>query len=580
MSRTLTISIGQHSDRGRKPLNQDFYGALIPEGAALAMKGIAIAIADGISSSPVSAEAAQTAVRSFLTDYYCTSDAWTVKTSAQRVITAANAWLHAETRRNGDIADMDRGYVCAFTALVLKARAVHIFHVGDCRVSRLHRRSLEPLTDDHRLVISSQQSYLARALGARPGVEIDYRIAALHDGDVLVLSSDGVHEHVSGELIASAIAADPDDLDAAARRIVNAALEAGSDDNLTVQIVRIDTTPNDDDPVFDDDSALEGAVPPEPGAMLDGYRIIRQVYVSHRSHVFLAIDTHTGAHVALKTPATEMRANPAEMKRLMMEEWVARRLNSPHVLKAPPRTGPRSSLYTVTDYVDGQTLAQWMVDHPQPDIVVVRDIAGQIAKGLRAFHRAEMVHQDLRPQNVMIDSSGSVKLIDFGATRVAGVAEAGSSAWDEVLGTVQYAAPEYFLGGSGTSRSDVFSFGVIVYQMLTGRLPYGPTVARTSSREQQARLAYTPLVGIRPDIPFWVDRAVQKAVHPNPYKRHEEVEEFVLDLARPNPALSSAGRLPLARRNPALFWKCVSAGLALAVLALLWCLSRTGAGGV
>ena len=572
---SLAISIGQHSDRGRKEINQDFHGALIPAGAALAMKGVAIAIADGISSSPVSGIAAEAAIRSFLTDYYCTSDAWTVKTSARRVITATNAWLNAETRRHADVGDADRGHVCSFSAMVLKGRQAHIFHVGDCRIGRLHGKSLEPLTEEHRLVVSSRHSYLARALGARPDVEIDYRVTDLHVGDVFVLSSDGVHEHVTGEDIAATLAAHPDDLDAAARDLVGAALAAGSGDNLTVQIIRIDDLPDSDADDWLADAALEPAAPPEPGALLDGYRIIRALHASHRSHVFLATDPDTGEPVAIKTAATEMRGDALALRRLMMEEWIARRLKSPHVMKAAPRRR-RSGVYVAAEYVDGQTLAQWMVDHPQPDLATIRDIAAQIAGGLRAFHRAEMVHQDLRPQNIMIDRFGAVKLIDFGATRVAGVAEAIPIAWEQIPGTVQYTAPEYFLGEQGDGRADVFSLGVIVYQMLTGRLPYGADVAKTRTRLQQARLVYTPAIEARPDAPPWFDLAIRKATHPNPWKRHQDADEFIHDLRRPNPDLPGAARSPLIRRHPARFWQGVSAGLAAIVVVLLWRLSRVG----
>src|SRR5678816_2835246 len=99
MSRQLRISIGQHSDQGRKQTNQDFHGVLIPAEPLLSTKGIAIALADGISSSNVSQIASESAVKSFLTDYYCTSESWSVKTSVQRVLEATNSWLNAQTRR-------------------------------------------------------------------------------------------------------------------------------------------------------------------------------------------------------------------------------------------------------------------------------------------------------------------------------------------------------------------------------------------------------------------------------------------------------------------------------------------------
>src|SRR5437899_12288701 len=116
MPGALKISAGQYSDRGRKETNQDFHGMLIPEEPQLSSKGIAVALADGISSSEVSQEASQAAVTGFLEDYFCTSETWSVKTSAQRVLLAINSWLHAQTRQSRHRYDMNKGYVCTFSA--------------------------------------------------------------------------------------------------------------------------------------------------------------------------------------------------------------------------------------------------------------------------------------------------------------------------------------------------------------------------------------------------------------------------------------------------------------------------------
>src|SRR3954462_14460922 len=142
MPRELQISVGQHSDKGRKQTNQDFHGALIPGEPLLSLKGIAIVLADGISSSNVSQIAAESAVKSFLTDYYCTSESWSVKTSAQRVIAAINSWLYSETKRSQHGTDADKGYVCTFSALIVKASVAHLFHVGDARIYRVSGNSL------------------------------------------------------------------------------------------------------------------------------------------------------------------------------------------------------------------------------------------------------------------------------------------------------------------------------------------------------------------------------------------------------------------------------------------------------
>src|SRR6266849_4758803 len=155
MPRELQISVGQHSDKGRKPANQDFHGVLIPDEPLLSLKGIAVVLADGISSSAVSRIASESAVKGFLTDYYCTSESWSVRTSAQRVLEATNSWLHAQTRRSQYSYDRDKGYVCTLSAMVIKSTSAHIFHVGDARVYRVDRHGLEQLTNDHRVIVSS-----------------------------------------------------------------------------------------------------------------------------------------------------------------------------------------------------------------------------------------------------------------------------------------------------------------------------------------------------------------------------------------------------------------------------------------
>ncbi|MBL4720272.1 MAG: serine/threonine protein kinase, partial [Alphaproteobacteria bacterium] len=233
-----------------------------------------------------------------------------------------------------------------------------------------------------------------------------------------------------------------------------------------------------------------------------------------------------------------------------------RRLNSAHVLKNYTQTRKRNFLYLVTEFVDGQTLTQWMIDNPHPDLEEMRGIVEQIARGLRAFHRMEMVHQDLRPENIMIDKTGTVKIIDFGSTKVAGVLEAEPAVdGEDILGTVQYTAPEYFVGDIGTHRADFFSLGVIAYQMLTGKLPYGAQVAKTRTKAQQRKLRYTSALDANPTVPEWLDGAIKKAVHPDPYKRYEALSELVYDFRHPNQIFLSNAHTPLSERNPLLFWK-------------------------
>jgi serine/threonine protein phosphatase PrpC len=566
MPSQLAISIGQYSDKGRKDTNQDFHGALIPEEPLLSLKGIAIVLADGISTSEVSGVASESAVKSFLTDYYCTSDSWSVKTSAQRVIAATNSWLHAQTRQSQYLYDNDRGYVCTLSAMVIKSATAHIFHIGDARIYRVAGHNLEQLTEDHRVIVSSQQSYLGRALGINPQIEIDYRAVTVEKGDLFLFATDGVYEHVSGRFIAETIEKNAGDLDGAARTIVAEAKRQGSPDNLTVQIVRIDALPDtESSEIIRQASELPCPPLPEPRTVLDGYRIVREIHGSSRSHIYLAVDTADSAMVAVKIPSIDLRGDPAYLQRFMMEEWVARRVNSAHVLKAPIQSRRQNYLYVVTEFVDGQTLTQWMIDNPNPDLETVRGIVEQIAKGLQAFHRLEMLHQDLRPHNIMIDRTGTAKIIDFGSVRIAGITDDAGGP-HEILGTAQYTAPEYFLGEGGSQRSDIFSLGVIAYQMLTGQLPYGAGVARTRTKAQQKKLRYKSALSDSRELPAWVDGALKKAVHPDPYQRYDELSEFVFDLRHPNRKFVASAAKPLIERDPLLFWKCLSAILFVAVL--------------
>jgi serine/threonine protein kinase len=382
------------------------------------------------------------------------------------------------------------------------------------------------------------------------------------------LATDGVYEHVGPAFMLDTIAGKADDLDAAARAIVAEAYRAGSDDNLTMQIVRVDAVPQGQAREVAEQAAV---LPPPPlleaRAVFEGYRVIRELHSSSRSHIYLAADTETEGLVALKVPSLDLRGDAAYLKRFAMEEWVARRINSAHVLKPCFSSRRRNYLYVTAEFIEGKTLRQWMADNPRPDLETVRGIVEQIGAGLQAFHRMEIVHQDIRPDNVMIDRTGTVKIIDFGSVSVAGVVE--ETPLDTILGTVQYTAPEYFLGESGTSRADIFSLGVIAYQMLSGKLPYGAQVSKTRTKAQQRKLKYASALDDHRAIPAWVDKVLQKAVHPDPEKRYGELSEFLFDLRHPRQEFLESRPAPLMERRPLLVWQGLCFVLVCAVVYLL-----------
>jgi serine/threonine protein phosphatase PrpC len=571
MTDQLALSIGQYSDKGRKAINQDFHDARIPAANMLAGKGIAFALADGISSSEVSQEASKVAVTSFLSDYFSTPESWTVKTSGERVLRAVNSWLYTQSRQGEHRYDRDKGYVCTFSGMVIRSSTAHLFHIGDARIYRFRDGMLVQLTDDHRLVISSHESYLSRALGLDSKLLMDYLNVDVEEGDCFLSMTDGIYEHVSDDAMVAIVNAHADDLDHAAKTMVETAFEAGSGDNLTVQVVRVDRVPKKDVEAIHKQLG-DKPFPPllEAGESFDGFSILKVLSSSSRSHVYLAADEQSGAKVVLKCPSVDLRDDAAYLERLVMEEWVAKRISNVHVLKAYEQQHPRNYLYTAMEYVEAQTLTQWMHDNPQPTLEQVRHIGEQIAKGLQAFHRLEMVHQDIRPENILIDANGMITVIDFGSTRVEGIADVNTFLdQHHILGTAQYSAPEYFIGEVGTSCADLFSLGVIVYQMVSGRLPYGTEVIRCTTKAAQRKLKYDSLHTDEFDVPQWIDETLRKALQIDPFKRYQELSEFIYDLRHPNPEYLRKIRAPIYERSPVLFWKVTAVIEAVGIVVLL-----------
>lgn len=564
MSSPLSVSIGGATNKGVKEVNQDFLGSVIPKEPMLSSKGIVLAMADGISSSKVSQIASETAISSFLQDYYCTSDSWSVKTSAQKVIKSINSWLYAQTRNSPYRFDKDKGYICTFSALVLKSNTAHVFHSGDTRIYRLCGQTLEQLTEDHRRVVSPDVSYLTRALGIDQSFEVDYQSQQLEKGDIYIIATDGVYEFLNDKQISSAIAA-AESLDQAADDIIEQALSLGSNDNLSIQIVQVDNVP-----AYQLDEVHQLTMFPLPPRLsprmtFDGYEILREIHISSRSHVFLAQDLDTQQNVVIKTPSTELRTDAQYLERFMLEEWIAKRINNPHVAKAIIPNRKRNFLYLVSEFIDGISLNQWMIDNPKPKLEQVRAIIEQAAKGLQAFHRQEMIHQDLRPANIMIDTNNTVKIIDFGSTFIAGVTDVDT---EEIMrGTIRYSAPEYFLGQLGTQASDIYSLAVITYQMLSGKFPYGNEIAQAKSLSAQRKLNYKTIINDDSELPMWIDHTLEQALKTNPLKRYNELSEFIHDLRQPNNAFLAKTKPPLIQREPVMFWQSVSFILFLIIVA-------------
>lgn len=569
MTLSASIQISQYSTAGKKEANEDSWGVLIPEGDLLETKGIAMAIADGMSSCEAPKEASESCIKSFLNDYYSTHPSWTVKTSVARVLTATNRWLYSQGQNKYQSA---RGMVSTFSGLVLKSSTAHIFHIGDSRIYLLRGGLIEPLTHDHKTRVSEGKEYLSKAMGIAPNAEVDYRKLLVEQGDVFVFTTDGIHEFMPDKTIAELIEHHGRDLKKAAETIVQHALDNGSGDNLTCQIVRIEHTGEmRENDYLDRLSALPFPPHLEAGMKFEGFQILRELHASNRTQIYLAKDGK-GKKVILKTPSINFEDDPAYLEMFTREEWVGNLIDNTHVVKVIKPASPRRFLYYVTEFIEGQTLREWMNDNPDPALGQVRDITRQLINGLRALHRKEIYHQDIKPENIVIDADGTVKIIDFGSARVGSLQEIviGKEV-DLPAGTINYSAPELQLGYQTNNQTDIYSIGVIVYEMVTGKLPYGKPF---DSKRSLKRLNYISAHEHNEKLPFWMDRALQKAVSIDPSTRYRIMSGFLGDLTKPNPGFKPREMAPLLERNPARFWKVLALVSGVVNLALLWMMMR------
>jgi len=566
----LTITIGQYSKTGRKQKNEDSYGILIPGENLLKTKGVAMVIADGMSTSEAGKEASEMCVKSFLSDYYATPETVSVKTAAEQTIRALNQWLCAQGQNTYH---SNKGMVSTLSAMVLKFNKAYLFHVGDSRIVRIRDGAITSLTRDHRGQNNADQFVLSRAMGVDPHIEVDYKTTDVICGDIFIFTTDGVHDFISADDLLLMFQDMNITTDITAnnlcQRIVTKAYDNASPDNLTCQIVVINELDMDNEiEQLNQLLALPFPPPLEVDMIIDGYQIVREIHASPRSQIYLALDQKTGSKVAIKTPSINFNDNPDYILSFQREQWAGRHVKSPHVIKILNPDREQKFLYTVTEYCPGITLRQWMDTHKTASLEQVQNIISQIAKGLRAFHRKEMIHQDIKPDNIIMDDNGHVKIIDFGSIHIANEETTSLSSDSSMcLGTVDYSAPDMLLGLDIDNQADIFSLGVIAYELLSLHLPYGKGF---KTPRMVSSLRYIPATELNDLIPPWVDGALRKATARLRPDRYLTLSEFIRDLHHPNVALLKTNKQPLIEKNPVAFWRGTSIILGLVVLFLLY----------
>lgn len=556
------IRIGVVSETGRREDNQDFAGASLGTSAQRALRGTVAALADGVGGARGGRAAAESTVRGFIEGYYQAAETFSVERAAARALAAVNRWVYAQSQHDPQLT----GMATTFSALLLRGRSAHVVHVGDTRIYRLREARLTRLTEDHTLSHPDLTHVLYRAVGIESELRIDYAAHALSAHDRYLLCSDGVHAVLDDRALQTllSVRAAPE-LDA--QRIVDAALAAGSRDNVTAIIVDVLELPA---AAADELAAVIESLPlrplPELGTVIDDYDVQSVLADGRYSRLYLAHDRREQRPVVLKFPHARVAGDAANYQAFVREAWIAARVHSPWlgtVLECAP--GRRSALYSVMPHYAGETLEQRLRRRPRINLEEGIEIGIRLAKATYALHRAEVIHRDIKPDNVLLETQQGLKLLDLGAARLL--------AWDQgtvqtAPGTPSYMAPELFSGAPGDIASDVYAQGVTLYRMFSGgHYPYGEVEPFSTPRFQRR----AALGQHRPDLPAWLDRVLAKACAVNPRERYADAMELAFELE--NGLAQGRGcvtrKVPLYERNPVRVWQVVSAMLAFALLVAL-----------
>jgi serine/threonine protein phosphatase PrpC len=530
------FSLGYSSLTGPRERNEDFCGAMAPESEELENKGLLAAVADGVGGRNNGREASEYVVRGLLADYYATPDTWGVFQSFDTVIQSLNRWLVAQSASAGYSA----GMATTLSALLLRGDRYHFAHVGDSRIYRFHQRALQRLTQDHVWEHPELDTVLSRAIGLDNKLSVDYGDGELAVGDSFLICSDGVWHALGDRRLSEMLASYPDDPQKAAERITHAALALGSKDNSTAMVLSVHRVT----PERLRDSLMRTSKLPVPrllmpGEELDGLEIVRLMHESPVTLRYHARLKTSGQLCILKTLTPESDSSDAVA--LAHEEWLARRVTHvafPQVIPAPGR----SWLYYLVTWHDGATLGQWLKKGRRFSPAEATELGTQLLKGIGALHRLGIIHGDIKPDHLLLEGDGHLRILGMGAVT----------------------------SDSATVDSDLYACGSCLYELLTRKIPNGET-----DSQRPVRMEPVSPSRYRPDIPEWLESILLKALALNPKDRFETAEEFLLALEKGSSSrLRVPRKAPLSQRDPALMLKIVAAAsLLLNIVLVYWLLA-------
>jgi serine/threonine-protein kinase len=280
--------------------------------------------------------------------------------------------------------------------------------------------------------------------------------------------------------------------------------------------------------------------PPDPliGALFDGrYKIIKKLGAGGMATVYLAEDQELGRRVAVKILNAKHASDEQFVERFRREASSAAGLSHPNIVQIYDRGKAEGTYYIAMEVIEGRSLKELIIDRGPSPIPVAVNYARQILAALRFAHRNGVVHRDIKPHNVLVDEEGRVKVTDFGIARAGAseMTEAGS-----IIGTAQYLSPEQARGAPVDARSDLYSVGVVLYELLTGEAPYSGDTPVEIAMKHLSAIPEPPSVK-RPEVPPELDAVVLRALAKHPDDRFQSVEEMDADLNAISKGLEISG---------------------------------------
>ncbi|PZP02098.1 MULTISPECIES: bifunctional protein-serine/threonine kinase/phosphatase [Pseudomonas] len=543
----LQLSHAEASATGPRAENQDALRRVTPAPDLAASKGLLFAIADGVSQCADGGLAARSSVQALALDYYATPQTWAVAQALERLLVAQNRWLQA----NGG----GQPLLTTLSALVLRGRRFTLAHVGDCRVYRWHRQQLQRISQDHVWEQPGMQHVLKRALGLDQHLVLDFLDGELRQGESFLMLSDGVWATLGDSAIA-AILRDQTNPDSAVQTLVRAAHLAGSQDNASALLVRVDEL---------GESSLGDALlqlqqwplppPLKPGQRFEGWQV--EALLSHSQQALLyRVHDEQQQTWLLKTLPPALHNDLTACQGLLCEEWLLRRVAGRHFPQVHSATSRQHLYYLMREY-PGRTLAQLFRQNGPLPLAQWQPLAEHLLRAIGLLHRRQILHRDIKPDNLLLGDDGELRVLDFGLAYCPGLS---ADPAHLLPGTPSFIAPEAFDGEPPGPQQDLYAVGVSLYYLLTGHYPHGEIEAF-----QRPRFGAATNPGrYRPDLPEWLAQSLERGVNADPAQRYETAEEWLLALEQGERRSLSTRSRPLLEREPLKVWR----GIALLALLL------------